>query len=350
MKILINGNLGYIGPVLVSRLRQTWPDARLIGFDSGFFAGCLLNPLTCPERLLDEQHYGDVRRFPAKILEGVDAVIQLAAVSNDPMGKAFERPTEEINAVSAVEIARAASAVGVRRFIFASSCSVYGAGGNEARDEEAPLNPLTAYARSKIEAEEALKPLASDSFLVTCFRFATACGMSPRLRLDLVLNDFVAGALAEGAIRILSDGTPWRPLIHVEDMARAMEWGCLRSLEKGGPHLVLNAGANSWNYRIADLARAVQAVLGRESVEISINTQAAPDRRSYRVCFDRFAGLAPGHTPRITLDQAVHGLAEGLRECGFQDRSFRHSHFIRLKVLEDLRRAPAGLNADLYWK
>ena len=338
-RILINGNLGYIGPVLARHLRKVGPEAELIGFDTGFFSGCILDPRVCPERMLDAQYFGDVRQFPDSLLEGVDAVIQLAAVSNDPMGKAFEEPTAEINAAAVAAIAEQAKAAGVGHFVFASSCSVYGAGGDDAKAEDSPLNPLTAYARSKIACEEALQPLASEDFRVTCLRFATACGMSPRLRLDLVLNDFVASALAVGKIKILSDGSPWRPLIHVEDMSRAMEWACGREAEAGGPFLVVNTGSNEWNYPIRDLAEAVQSVLS--GAEVEINRDAPPDKRSYRVNFDRFSGLAPEHVPEVSLRQAVEGLVEGLRAVDFSDAGFRESNWVRLKVLEDLKKAGA---------
>src|SRR5450432_1165417 len=213
MKILINGNLGYIGPVLARHFRLTEPSATIAGFDSGFFAGCLVDPQRLPETLLDAQRFGDMRSPPVGLYQGSDVVVQLAAISNDPMGNKFERVTTEVNTEAVVRAAREAKAAGVSHFVFASSCSVYGAAGDEAKTEDSPLNPLTAYARSKIAAEEALAPLASPDFIITCLRFATACGVSPRLRLDLVLNDFVAAALATGRITILSDGTPWRPLI-----------------------------------------------------------------------------------------------------------------------------------------
>lgn len=346
MKILINGNLGYIGPIVVQHLRKAMPDATLIGHDTGYFAGCLMDPRFFPEAALNVQYYGDVRRLSPEVLNGVDAVIQLAAISNDPMGVAFEKVTGEINADAVVENARRAKAAGVKAFVFASSCSVYGAGGDDAKTETAGLNPLTAYARSKIAAEEGLAKVAGPAFKVTSLRFATACGFSPRLRLDLVLNDFVASAITTGRITILSDGTPWRPLIHVKDMARAMEWAIVRPAAEGGDNLVLNVGSNVWNYQVKELAEGVRAQLG--NVEVSINREAAPDKRSYRVDFGLFARLAPGHQPQETLTSAVRGLADGLRECGFADKEFRKSNYIRLKVLTDLR-ASGRLSEQLTW-
>ena len=346
MKILINGNLGYIGPVLALHFRRTLPAATLAGFDSGFFAGCLVDPQLLPETVLDEQRFGDMRTPPAGLYRDVDAVVQLAAISNDPMGHKFEKVTTEVNTAAVVRAAREAKAAGAGHFVFASSCSVYGAAGDEAKTEASPLNPLTAYARSKIAAEEALASLASDDFVITCLRFATACGFSPRLRLDLVLNDFVAAAVATGRITILSDGSPWRPLIHVKDMARAIEWACRRPAANGGNFLVVNAGSDRWNYQVRQLAEGVRAELG--GIDVSLNAQAAPDRRSYRVDFSQFGRLAPQHQPLETLAGSVQGLAAGLRAAGFADANFRQSNLIRLKVLSDLQSRHV-LDGELRW-
>ena len=347
MKILINGNMGYIGPVVAAHLRRRFPLANLVGYDTGYFAGCQLDSLDSPERALTTQHFGDVRQFSTALLEGVDAVIQLAAISNDPMGNAFEQVTAEVNALAVVAAAKAAKAAGVKNFVFASSCSVYGAAGVDAKKEESPLNPLSAYARSKIAAEEGIQFLAGPDFRVTCLRFATACGYSPRLRLDLVLNDFVAGALTTGKISILSDGTPWRPLIHVNDMARAIEWAVNRPATNGGAFLVVNAGSSEWNYQVHELARAVQLHFG--TVEVTVNANAAPDKRSYRVDFGLFNRLAPGHQPMEDLRGAIAGLANGLQNVGFADPNYRTSKLIRLKILTDLR-IKGLVNDELYWK
>ncbi|MGH9381825.1 MAG: NAD-dependent epimerase/dehydratase family protein [Thermoanaerobaculia bacterium] len=343
MRILITGNMGYVGPVLVRHLRAVRPDATLIGFDSGFFAHCLTRPGTYPERLLDRQWFGDTRRVPPELLDGIDAVVHLAAISNDPMGKAFEEVTLDVNHEASIALARAARAAGVRSFVFASSCSMYGAGADGPRDESSELNPLTAYARSKVLTERDLVPLAGDGFRVTCLRFATACGLSDRLRLDLVLNDFVAAAVAESRITVLSDGTPWRPLIHVRDMARTIDWALERP---GEAYLAVNTGSDTWNYQIRDLAAAVAGAL--HGVEVSINQAAPPDRRSYRVDFGLFRRLAPDHLPQVTLEQAVAELAAELQAIGFSDRNFRDSDWMRLKVLSGLRDSGA-LTPELHW-
>jgi nucleoside-diphosphate-sugar epimerase len=345
-RVLITGNMGYIGPVVAAHFRHLYPDIDLTGFDTGFFAGCLVSPQVFPETLYNRQVFGDVRQFPVELLSGIDAVVHLAAISNDPMGKAFESVTEVINSQYAVEVARHAKQAGVRHFVLASSCSVYGFAEEGAKTEESGLNPLTAYARSKVSAEQGLRTLADEDFLVTCLRFGTACGWSPRLRLDLVLNDFVASAITRGTIIILSDGTPWRPMIHVRDMARAIEWGASRSRSAGGDCVTVNVGANHWNYQVIDLANAVRENMPH--VTISVNPDAAPDKRSYRVDFSKFKQLAPEHQPQQTLSATVVDLIERLQNCNFNDDNFRESAFMRLKVLSDAR-STHRLTEQLFW-
>jgi nucleoside-diphosphate-sugar epimerase len=343
---LITGNMGYIGPVLARALSHQYPAARLIGFDSGFFAHCLTTSGPLPETLFDVQAFGDTREPPPDLFQGVDAVIHLAAVSNDPMGNRFEKVTEDINQNAGLRLAKMARAAGARHFVFASSCSVYGAGSDTPRKESDPLNPLTAYARSKVGTEKALAELADEHFTVTCLRFATACGLSPRLRLDLVLNDFVASALATGEITILSDGTPWRPLIDVADMARALAWAAHRDATKGGPFCIVNVGANAANVQVRALAAAVAKAL--PATRVTINPDAAPDKRSYRVDFGLFEKLAPEAQPQKTLSASIDALIEGLRALNFADVAFRQGPLMRLKTLEG-HIAHKRLNEDLRW-
>lgn len=346
MRILITGNLGYIGPVLVRHLRSVWPAVELLGFDIGYFAHCLTGTASLPETCLQAQYFGDIRAFPPSLLRGVDTVIHLAAISNDPMGNQFENVTLDINWRAGIQLAREAKLAGVRSFVFASSCSVYGFAEDGPRTETSPVDPLTAYARSKVFSERDLAQLASDEFRVTCLRFATACGWSDRLRLDLVLNDFVASARATQKISILSDGTPWRPLIHVQDMARAIEWAAQRNTTNGGAFLVVNAGSDPWNYQVRDLAHAVAKAF--EGVEVSINKDAQPDRRSYRVDFSQYRTLAPLHQPRVSLEEAIAGLKSGLGLMNFADAQFRSSPLIRLHTLR--RHLESGrLNPQLHW-
>jgi len=343
--VLITGNMGYLGPVVAASIREAFPDATITGFDTGFFATSLLDPALLPERLLDKQWSGDVRRLPDEPLGGVEAVVHLAGVSNEPMGNAFERATWEINDRAAVETALRAKRLGVRRFVFASTCSVYGSGDESPRNEESPLRPLTAYARSKAAAEEGLREVADRDFAVTCLRFGTAFGSSPRLRLDLVLNDFVASAIVSRRIVVLGDGRSWRPVIHVRDVARAVVWSLGRATTRE-PFLTLNAGADGSNHRILDLARAVQIALG--DVEIDVKGQGTPDPRSYRVDFSRFAALAPECQPAADLATAIRDLSGDLTRAGFRDPDFRSSRWARLPVLQGLI-ASGRMSPDLFW-
>lgn len=346
MKILITGNMGYVGPAVVRRLRSVFPGAFLHGYDIGYFAHCLTDVRYLPERELDQQSFGDVRAIDPVMLRGYDAVIHLAAVSNDPMGNRFAAVTKAINQEASIAIARMASQAGVRNFVFASSCSVYGVADGPPRKEDDPLNPVTAYAASKIGTERALAELDTD-MVITCLRFATACGMSNRLRLDLVLNDFVACALSQKKITVLSDGTPWRPLIDTADMARAMEWAVIRRPEQGGRFLTVNAGCSAGNYQVRDLAEAVAKEVPGTSV--SINTDAPADSRSYQVDFSRYAELAPDHQPQLSLGQSIGLLIEGLTSMGFDDPDFRNSPLIRLHVLQG-HIAQGRLSEDLRWQ
>jgi nucleoside-diphosphate-sugar epimerase len=346
MRILVTGNMGYVGPVVVAHLRHRFPDCTLLGFDSGLFANALTTTGRLPETLLDAQHFGDVRELPPALLQDVDGVVHLAAISNDPMSNRFEAATDSINRSASLRLAAHAAACGVGRFVFASSCSVYGFAEGAARREGDPLNPLTAYARSKVQTEEGLEQMDLGGMTVSCLRFATACGMSDRTRLDLVLNDFVACALASGDITVLSDGSPWRPLIDVRDMARAIEWALTRTPERGGRLIKVNVGSDERNHRVRDLAMAVSEQVPRTTV--SINQAAPPDLRSYRVDFSLFKELAPEHQPRVDLTQSITGLVSGMRSINFADRDFRSSQLMRLKTLS-LRLSTGELTPDLRW-
>lgn len=336
--------MGYIGPAVVRRLRESYPGATLVGLDCGYFASCLARTGLYPELMMDSQQFADIRDVPEWLLDGVQAVVHLAGISNDPIGNAFEEMTYEINYLATIELAKKARKKGAGSFVFASSCSIYGSAEAEPRSEHSPLNPLTAYARSKILSERHLEGLAGEDFNVTSLRFSTACGMSERLRLDLVLNDFVAGAIVTGKITVLSDGTPWRPLIEVNDMARAIDWAIGR--DAGDPYLAVNIGSDGWNFQVRDLAHAVaDAVPG---AQVFINKDAPPDKRSYRVDFGLFRNLAPRHQPLMDLSATIRGLKEGLEAMGFDDPDFRNSRFVRLNVLRKLR-AEGTLTERLKW-
>ncbi len=333
-RVLVTGNLGYVGPVVTRHLRKAMSGVKLAGLDSGFFVNCLTVDPTEAARPVDHQYFADVRDLPHGCLQNVDAIVHLAAISNDPIGNAYADVTLDINHRATVDLARQAKAAGVSSFVFASSCSVYGAA-DGARTEASELAPLTPYARSKVLAEQDLAELADDGFTVTSLRFATACGMSDRLRLDLVVNDFVASAVAVGRITLLSDGTAWRPLIHVRDMGRAIEWAIGRQAGDDGAFVAVNAGSDDWNFKIRKLAETVRDEM--PGVEIEFGPGAAADARSYRVDFSLFRRLAPGHQPQVTLPETIRELRDGLHAIHFADPDFRASHLVRLRVLEALR-------------
>lgn len=345
-RILVAGNLGYIGPVLTKHLKLWKPQCALFGYDTGYFSGCITNPLETTDQFLNLQIYGDVRDVYEEQLHGIDCVIYLAAISNDPMGDRYAAATNEINSQAATKFASLARRAGARSFIYASSCSIYGTSGGEAKDERSAPSPLTAYAKSKLECETQLKTLASDEFYVTCLRFATACGASPRLRLDLVLNDFVASALVNGEIEILSDGTPWRPLIDVEEMCRAFAWAMDRRDPSAGHFLALNVGYNDWNFTIADLAHRVRDAMG--GVTVKINHAAGPDKRTYRVDFSLYNSMNEAAKLHKPIEMTIQELATCIENCECKLSQFRQSHLIRLNVLNSLRRANR-VDSNLRW-
>jgi nucleoside-diphosphate-sugar epimerase len=345
-KVLILGNLGYIGPVLVRQMRQSSEPLTIVGYDLGLFERCFSEQMAEQDARVDIQHFADTRELQEDVMSGVDAVIYLAAISNDPMGRAFSSATHEINNLAAVNVARTARRMGVRSFVFASSCSVYGASGGKPKSEDDALDPLTDYARSKVDAEIGLRELATPEFSITCLRFATACGASPRLRLDLVLNDFVVCASKDKVIRIMSDGTPLRPLIDVQDMANAMIWSMGGERQKGRDFEILNAGSNDWNFSVLEIAETVRDFYG--DVAIKINKDAVPDKRSYRVDFSRFKELGPTAYPKRKLRDTIAELDASIGRSELRFDDFRNGSLIRLNSLRRLIERGA-LDHDVRW-
>jgi len=347
LKVLITGNMGYIGPVLNRVLVNSFADIEIVGLDTGFFGHSLTGSDFLPEHGVALQYFGDVRDIKPSMLAGIDAIVHLAGVSNDPIGDEFESVTTDVNRNASVRLVEMSVAAGVKNFVFASSCSMYGEAGNKARKETDETNPITAYARSKIGTEEDVKNINLGNMIFTSLRFATACGWSTRLRLDLVLNDFVACAVTSGEITVLSDGTPWRPLIDVEDMSRAIAWGVTRSRECGGQFLAINAGSNNSNYQVKDLANAVAKLV--PNTKISINKNALPDKRSYSVDFALYESLAPDFQPIVTLDESIRRLHSGLKKMNFLDEGFRQSSYMRLNTLREHMRS-GRIGKDLRWQ
>lgn len=328
MRILITGNLGYVGPVVVEHLAAVRPEARLSGLDTGWTAHAVVTAAPLPELALAEQRFGDVRDLRAAGLEGFDAIVHLAAISNDPMSRRWEALTRAINLGGTASLAAEARRAGVRRFVLASSCSVYGPGEDGWLTEESPTAPLTPYAESKLAAEQALADLAGPGFTVTAFRFATAYGHSPRLRLDLVLNDFTAAAVRTGRIELNSDGQAWRPLIHVRDMARLIDWALSREGSGSNAFAIYNGGSSAHNWRVRELAQVVRDSLGA-NVEVRLAEGAGPDQRSYRVSFGKIEREAPEYLPREQPHNAVREMAAALAAIQPYDRA----RFVRLETV-----------------
>ena len=335
MKILITGNLGYVGSVLTRHLKSNLSNLEIIGYDRAFFSHIISEDIISPDLSVDIQYIKDVRNFPDFILNGVDTLIHLAAISNDPMGNEFSEVTNDVNFKSTIDIAKKAKKMGVTKFVFASSCSVYGFASELPKTELDEINPLSTYAKSKIDSEKELSNLADNNFFITCLRFATAFGPSSRLRLDIVLNDFVANAFLNKNINILSDGSPWRPLIDVRDMARAIEWALKRGMDEGGNFLVINTGSNEQNFQVIELAALIKNHL--PDIIISVNPSAQPDKRSYKVDFSLYKSFAKNYYPIHDIDNSIKSLLSLFEKINYNKHDYDNSKFIRLNILKQLK-------------
>ena len=341
MRVLVTGHHGYIGSVLgaVAAWRRVTTSS---GSTPTSTRGCDFGESDEFEPRLT----ADVRDVTATELDGFDAIVHLAALSNDPLGDLNSSWTYEINRDGSVALATAAKEAGVSRFVFASSCSMYGAAeGDAALDEGAPLRPLTPYAESKVAAEEALRELAGDGFAPVAMRNATVYGVSPRLRLDIVLNNLVAWAHTTGAIRLQSDGTSWRPLVHVQDVARAT-----LALLDAPVELVageaFNIGTDQQNYRIRELAEIVHARM--PDCEVTFADGASTDPRSYRVDFSKFASTFPTCRLEWTAERGADELATAYEAIGLSPDELSGRRYIRLNQLKRLL-DDSRLTEDLHW-
>lgn len=339
MRVLVTGSRGYIGSILMPTVGAAGHDVT--GVDTELYAGCDFGEGADTYPVF----HADVRDLTSADLACYDAVLHFAALSNDPLGDLSESLTYDINRDATVRLARAARDAGVRRFVFASSCSMYGAStSDDLLDESAPLRPLTAYAVSKVEAEEQILALSTDEFGVVSMRNATVYGASPRLRLDIVLNNLAGSAVATGEVKLLSAGTSWRPLIHVRDLARA----AVAMLE--APHelvagAAINVGADEQNYLVRDLAEVLAEVSG---CAVVIADSASPDPRSYRVDFGLFARLFPSFRFEWDARSGAQELITAYRRLGMTVDVFEGRRYVRLRQLRHLLDTGA-LSADLRW-
>jgi len=329
MHLLITGNTGFIGPVM-TRLAKDWGHT-VTGLDVGYFKDNI--PEGRSDIPPDRQIWRDVRDIRAADLEGAEAIIHLAGLSNDPMGALNDRLTYDINLDSTVRLGALAKTAGINRFVFASSCSIYGAAGDSTTplDETAPFNPMSAYAVSKVRSEVGLEKLADEDFSPVFMRNATAYGVSPRTRFDLVLNNLAGWAYSTGVIKVMSDGTPWRPLTHIEDISRAA-LAAATSPRQAVHNQAFNIGRNDANYQVRDIAEAVQGAFPEATLQIT--GESGGDSRSYRVNFDKALNHLPGFEPQWTLERGVDEIARFLRENGLADHAFDSRLFIRLKQLQ----------------
>jgi nucleoside-diphosphate-sugar epimerase len=339
MKVLLTGHEGYLGTIMVPALSSAGHDVR--GLDTGFFRDCVLGPEPDPSPGLAL----DVRDVTAEHLAGFDAVVHLAALSNDSVGALEPSITFEINVDATLRLARVARDTGVTRFLFSSSCSIYGASGeDDLVSEDARIQPLTAYAESKVRVEDGLHELADEGFSPVYLRNATAYGWSPRLRLDLVVNDLVARGLLTGDVRVLSDGTPWRPVVHGEDIAGAFV-EALAAPRDTVHDRAFNVGFSAENYRVGDLAHIVAEALG--PCRVTISGETGPDLRSYRVDFARFAAAFPHLRQRWDASRGAADLAARFRE--FVLTNAERPRFERLQRLAELRDL-GRLSPSLRWE
>ncbi len=324
MRVFVTGHLGYIGVHLVALLKEA--GHHVTGCDVGLFTGCEWEEFVRP----DVELIRDIRDLDVADLDGSDCVMHLAAISNDPMGDLDEEITLSVNRAGSIDLARLAKTAGVPRFLFSGSCSVYGKGDKLDLDEGDPLHPLTAYARSKIDTEAEVAKLADENFAPAFLRNATAYGHSPMLRIDIVANNLLACALATGKIGIMSDGSPWRPLVHCVDIARAFI-AFMDAPPDRIRNVAVNIGDNQENFQVKDVADEVKRVL--PDADITYTGEVGNDPRSYRVRFDYLNRLLPDFKLAYSLRSGTEELHRQMTDHGFDLADFEGDQFVRLRTL-----------------
>ncbi len=339
MKVLVTGHHGFIGSVLVPRLVAAGHE--VVGLDTFYYEGCDFGPDGPPIASIRR----DLRDVTSDDLAGIDAVMHLAALSNDPVGDLSPACTYAINLDASVHLARVAKRAGVRRFLFSSSCSLYGVAGDAFLDEGAGFNPITPYGESKVRVEQALATLADATFSPTYLRNATAYGVSPRLRADLVVNNLVGYAHLTGDVLIKSDGTPWRPLVHVQDIAAAF-LAVLEAPRDAVHDQAFNVGRTDQNFRVREVAAMVEELVAGSHVRYAEG--AGPDPRCYRVACDKLPRHVPAFRPAWTVRRGIEELAEAYRRCELRAEDFEGERYVRLKRVRGLV-TRGRLDADLRW-
>lgn len=331
MRVVVAGDRGYIGTVLVPLLRAAGHEVH--GIDVGYYEGC---DLGAPPEDASGRRPLDVRDVLPRDLAGYDAVVCLAALSNDPLGNLSPATTYSVNLNGTLRLARAAKRAGIERFVFSSSCSLYGAAGSRSVGEDAELSPVTPYGMTKALAETSLAALADDSFSPTYLRNATAYGVSPRLRLDIVVNDLAAAAVTTGDVRLQSDGSPWRPLVHVEDISRTF-LAVLDAPRELVHDQAFNVGRNGENVQVREVAELVRDAVPRSAV--SFAEGASPDRRDYRVDFSKLATTFPDLELRWGLREGIDELVGAYADHHLCHADVISSRFVRLRRINELRAA-----------
>jgi nucleoside-diphosphate-sugar epimerase len=340
MRVLVTGHRGYIGVEMVPLLREAGMD--VVGLDTGYYDDSDFRSPPDEVPALDL----DLRDVEPDHLRGFDAVVHLGALSNDPLGDLDSNLTYDINLRSSVNLAKAAKAAGVRRYVFASSCSLYGAGADGHLTETAAFNPVTPYGESKVRTEQEVGPLADDNFVPVYLRNATAYGVSRRLRADIVVNNLVGHALTTGKVTMMSDGTPWRPLVHIGDISRAAI-AALTAPAEAVRNQAFNVGRTQENFRIREVAEMVAAVV--PGSEVSFAPGASPDLRNYRVDFTKAEKSLPGFKPQWTLRAGIEELYTAYRDHGMSKDEFLGPRYYRLKVIRG-RIERGELDTQLRWK